>query len=325
MATIEDIVKRAGVSRSTVCRFLNGSNVRGDAKKSILEAMEELNYKKQEIHKYQKIEIEISISTNYESFQGFSQIVESITHEADEKEVKVNIAKRTKEQMKSVYENWDNTNSKGVIVVGKNKEDAIYEANMLSKYNIPHIFVNRIFEEPNLNYVSVDLGKGAYDIVNYLIKKGHKDIAVIGCPDKSQVDFEKLKGYKKAHEFNNIKWNDKFYFELNDMKHWEDTVKEILTKEERPTAYFSLCDSYAIKFIKIAKTMGVKIPKDIALVGMDNIDMSEYTSPAITTVATPFDKMGRLAVENLVKLILDEEISSIKTILKHKIIERESC
>jgi len=196
---------------------------------------------------------------------------------------------------------------------------------MLSKYNIPHIFVNRMSEASDFNYVSVDLEKGAYDIVDYLMKKGHKEIAVVGCPDKSQVDFEKLKGYKRAHEINNIQWDDDFYYEIDDMKDWEDTVKEILTKEKKPTAYFALCDSYAMKFIKLARTMGVKIPKDIALVGMDNIEMSEYMSPAITTVATPFDKMGKLAVEYLVKLILDEELSSIKTIVKHKIIERESC
>lgn len=326
MAKIDDIVNLTNVSRSTVFRFFNGQNIRADARNSIIKAMKELNYRMDDLYKYLNIEIEISISSNFESFQGFTQVVEGIASKADEKGVKVNIARRPMSQMDSDYSNWNESSTyKGVIVVGKNTEDTLYEAKAVSKYKIPHVFVNRLLETEEYNYVSVDLQKAAYDIVSYLINKGHKDIAVIGCPNTSQVDMQKLAGYRSALKNHNISVNKDFYYEIPTMDDWETTAKKLLTLEHRPSAFFAICDSHAIKFNKMVNDMGLNVPKDIAIVGMDDIDICKFVHPALTTVHIPFYKMGAIAVENLLKIITDDDIETMKTIVKHSIITRESC
>ena len=326
MATIDDIVKASGASRSTVFRFLNGSNVRADAKKAIIKAMEELNFKSDAVYRQQNITIEISTSTNFESFKGFTEIVQGITQRADDKGIKVQLVRRTGEQIVNDYTRWNSSEElKGVIVIGKNIADEEKEAEMLVSENIPHVFVNRVMDDPSISYVSVDLKKAAFDIVNYLIQNGHNKIAIYGNPAELRVDRDKFDGYKIAFDKNETIVSEKYLFEAKSSGDWETTIKALLESENRPSAYFGICDSHAMKFIHIAQSMGLRVPGDLSVVGMDNVESAEYFKPALTTVHIPFKKMGELAVDNLVQLITDREVGCLKTIVRHELIVRESC
>ena len=75
------------------------------------------------------------------------------------------------------------------------------------------------------------------------------------------------------------------------MSEWNDTIHNILTMRDKPDAFFAICDSHALKFIKKASAVDIKIPDDIALVGMDNIEMCKYMHPSLTTVHIPFNKI----------------------------------
>lgn len=326
MATIDDIVKVSGVSRSTVFRFLNGSNVRSDARKAIIQTMDQLRYKTDAVYRQQNIVIEISTSNDFESFKGFAEMVQGITQQADEKGIRVHIVRRTGEQISGDYSHWNPKESlKGVIVIGKNSEDEQKEADMLITCGIPHIFLNRVMDHPSASYVAVDLKKAAYDVVRYLIKKGHKDIAICGNPHEFRVDKDKLEGYKKALIENDIKVSEQYYHELKDTKNQDDFFETLLAKGNQPTAFFGICDSHAMRFINKAHASGYRVPEDIAVVGMDDVETSEYFKPALTTVHVPFKKMGMIAVESLLQLITDEDVSCIKTVIKHHLIIRESC
>lgn len=326
MATIDDIVKVSGVSRSTVFRFLNGNNVRTEAKKSIMQAMEQLNYRTDVLYKQQNIVIEISTSNNFESFKGFTEVVQGITQRANDKDIRVHIARRSGEQIEKDYKQWNSGDEKkGVIVIGKNIQDEEREAEMLLQKGIPHIFVNRVMDKEGISYVAVDLKKAAYEMVNYLIRKGHKNIAICGNPQKFRVDRDKLEGYKKAFLENDIKVSEKFYFEMKDGGEWESIFDSLLKEGNIPHAYFGICDSHAMRFIHKAQTAGYKVPEDIVVAGMDDVETAEYFKPALTTVHVPFKKMGIVAVDNLLQLITDDEVDSIKTVIKHELVIRESC
>jgi len=325
VATIDDIVKMSGVSRSTVCRFLSGSNVRPAAKKAIIEAMERLNYKSDVIYKQKNIRIEISISDNFESFKGFAEVFHGITEKADEKGVAVNIARRSGEQIKIDYSKWNIEDElKGVIVIGKTIKDEEMEAELLVSKGIPHVFVNRVIEHPNVNYVAVDSKKAAYDIVRYLIKMGHKNILAFGTSANSRVDRDKIQGYIQALTENDMKVSENCYQYFSNFEERADMIKTVLQGTQVPTAYFGLSDSDAMMFIRIAQSMGYRIPEDIAVVGMNDVESGEYFKPSITTVRIPFKKMGMLAVDHLLQLILNNDISCMKTIVKHELVIRES-
>lgn len=326
MAKIDDIVQISGVSRSTVFRFFNNQNIRQEAKEKIILAMKQANYRTDELYKYLNIELDISISSDFETFQGFTQVVKGITSRAEEKGIKVNLTKRNTEQMEKDYAEWhkSSTSLRGVIIVGKNTKSTMQEAHLVKKYGIPHIFVNRIMEDSDISYVAVDLRKAAKDIVEHLIQKDHKRIGIVACPKESQVDDAKLLGYKDALAIHNLSVEDHLIMELSSMKEWEETVKHMLL-EHKPSAFFAICDSHAIRLTKLCKEWGISIPNDMALVGMDDIDMTAYVDPAITTVHVPFAKMGSIAVDQLINLLIQDDIESTKTMVKHHLVFRESC
>ncbi|QZY53808.1 LacI family DNA-binding transcriptional regulator [Crassaminicella profunda] len=324
MATVEDIVKKSGVSRSTVFRFLNGSNVRENSKKKIIQAMKELNFKVDAINKHKNFVIEISVSHDYDEFQGFSQVVQGVIERAEKSDVLVQLARRVGKQIDEDYAKWDHKNkTKGVIIVGKNKEDEEKEANILAEKGIPHVFVNRVLSGNDINFVGVDLEQGAYDIVSYLIEKGHKKILAVGNPEELYVDEKKLKGYKRALMDHGIELDDRLSHTISNKSEWEDVIRKVLTSEDVPDAYFGLCDSYSVKFISIARSLGYEVPQDISVVGMDDIDLAKYSFPTLTTVKVPFKKMGTIAVEQMIQLF-NQVYSNVKIMIKHELIERDS-
>ncbi len=120
-----------------------------------------------------------------------------------------------------------------------------------------------------------------------------------------------------------IEIKDKYIIHVKDTKDTEKTIKEILLSNDRPTAYFGICDSKAIKFINLARTTGISIPEDISVIGMDNIDMAEYSVPPLTTVEVNFKSLGEKSVEQLMNII-KYDFTTIKAFLNHSILERES-
>ena len=323
MSKTKEILKRSGVSRSTLFRFLRGDNVRPQAKKAIIEAMDELGYNPENRNLLDDIVLEISVMKDFEKFKGFTEVIQGITKRAEERGIKIQLVIRSKKQIERDYEKWsENGTVKGIIILGKDIENEELEMEVLTRKNIPHIFVNRIIDNPDASYVSVDVRAGAIDIVDYLIKKGHRLIATLGYPDKLRIDRDKLNGYYDAFRKNGIEIPEKYVIKLSE-EPADIAIDTILNMKERPTAFFGICDSYAMEFINKAHALGLKVPGDIAVVGMDNLDIAKYFKPSLTTVKTPFSKLGTLAVDNLLQIIT-HDLSSIKTIVRHHLFIRES-
>jgi len=285
--------------------------------------MKDLDYKTDKLTKSLNLNFEISVSPQYMHFQGFTQMVQGVMEACEKRDIKVNLVIRSGNQIDEDYSDWPRNSNKGVLIIGKNKEDELREAEYLRKKKIPHIFVNHRIELPDISYVCVDLEKAAYDMVMYLIKKGHKDIFVTGSPEELLVDQLKINGYLRAMKDSNIKVKDKYVITTSNSVDIEKKIRKILLSEDRPTAYFGICDSKAIKFINIARTMGFAIPEDISVVGMDNIDMAEYNVPPLTTVEVDFKLLGEKSVEQLIN-IMQCDFTTIKAFINHYIIERES-
>lgn len=323
MATIEDVVKKSNVSRSTVFRFLNGQNVRKQSEQKIVEAMKNLNYKVEEIQKRNGFLIEVSIPSAYNEFQGFSEIVQGIMESAEEMEISVQLCRREGRQIDEDYSKWSTRNEHiGVIVIGKNKEDDIREAKFLKEKNIPHIFVNREIEDKEVNSIGPDLERAAYDIVNLLVQSGHERILTLGKPEESLVDEKKILGYKRALCEAKLNWERNF-FTYKDHDEWESIIRGRLRESNPPDSFFGLCDSYSIRFANIAREEGFKIPEDISIIGMDDIDMAKYSFPPLTTVDIPFKQMGIVAVKQMISLF-NNEYKNIRIGMEYKIVKRDS-
>lgn len=320
---VDELVKQSGVSRSTVFRFLRGNNVRDNAREAIISAMKSLGYEEEKAFtKNLDLIIEVSATEEMDHFLGFTQVINGITFAAEQHGIEVKLCRRDKNQISTVYSNKYKKN-KGVIVMGKDIATEEAEAKRLIENNIPHVFVNRVFENRQISFVAVDLIKAGYDITRYLLNMGHKNIAILGCTHSLRADKHKIQGYKDAMSESETKVSDDFCITDANIEELETYIESFFENGKKPDAFVGICDTYAMKFISIAEKHGYKVPDDIAVVGMDDVASSEFFRPALTTIHIPFYEIGVMAVDNLLKQ-MTKNVSSMQTILGHKIVERES-
>lgn len=323
MPKTEDIIRKSGVSRSTLFRFLRGDNVRSEAKKAILHAMRELGCETGSLV-MKDIVLEISVSKEFERFKGFTEVIQGITERAEERNVKVQLVIRSGDQISRDYEKWnENSSTKGILIIGKDLDDEVKEGDLLRQKKIPHLFINRVMEEPDESYIAVDVRKAACELVGFLLEKGHRKIAALGYPELRRIDRDKLNGYYDAFNQKGLKVDKQFVHLLRSEESPEDAIQAILGSDHLPDAFFGICDSYAMQFINFANQIGLKVPENIAVVGMDDLDIARYFKPSLTTMSTPFRKIGILAVDHLL-LLITEDLGSTKTIVRHQLFIRES-
>lgn len=320
---VDELVRLSGVSRSTVFRFLRGDNVRDAAKVAIISAMKDLGYHDEKAFT-QNLDLIIEVSTTeaIDHFLGFTQVINGITFAAEQYGIEVKLCRRDEEQLATVYSGKYEKN-KGVIVIGKDIDLEEAEAQKLIENKIPHVFVNRVFDNRQISFVAVDLVKAGYDVTRYLIDMGHKNIAVLGCTQNLRADRHKVQGYKNAMSESEIKVSEDLCITNAKPEKLEAYIESFFENGKKPDAFVGICDTYAMKFVSIAEKHGYKVPDDIAVVGMDGIAQSEFFRPALTTLHVPFYEMGVMAVDSLLKQ-MTKNVSSIQTILSHKMIERQS-
>lgn len=196
----------------------------------------------------------------------------------------------------------------------------------ISKNNIPYLMINAAYDKEKQSYVSIDDEKGGYKICKYLIQLGHKKIAGLFKEDDIQ-GIERKKGYLKALEENNIEVDSTI---IGKFKTFEEDfyvdgfTKSLLSKNDRPTAIFCYNDRVAMKVIKVAKELGIRIPEDLSVVGYDNDEtISNALDCGITTISHPKEELGKKAAEMLLSLI-NKEQTKADYIFEPEIIVRNS-
>jgi len=189
---------------------------------------------------------------------------------------------------------------------------------------MPCLVLNNIISEP-INYVAVDNKKASYEVVSYLIKQGHKRIAII-CGDVStQSGQMRLEGFKQAMQEKDLEV-PRSMITFGDYLRTPARVaaRKLLKLKRRPTAIFAASDVMALETMDVAKAMKLKIPGDVSIVGFDNNPMGQSISIPLTTVAQPLTEMGRLGVENLYQISRGKASLPLKTVLPTKMILRKS-
>jgi LacI family transcriptional regulator len=167
--------------------------------------------------------------------------------------------------------------------------------------------------EVNFPAALVDNIGGASQAIQHLIDQGHKRIGFIGGPENSTTMIDRLKGYKSALAQNGcpmdhtlLKWGD-----LNPESCFEAT-KHLLEQKNRPSAILAGNDQMAFGAIHAARQLGFKVPKDLAVVGFDDVPLSAYFEPPLTTVKIPRYRLGEGAMAMLIDLIQEKEFNRIR-------------
>ena len=186
---------------------------------------------------------------------------------------------------------------------------------------IPYVILDRKMGDKKNKAVVTDDVQGGYLATKYLIDKGHKRIAVITGPNETSSSVSRLEGYKKALEIAGISYDSSIIFE-GDYR-FESGVKwakKIFEEKLDVDAIFALNDLMAYGVYRASNEYGIKIGKDMSLVGYDDNLFSSLISPGLTTIRQDIDSLCKAVIEELFSEDRSPKLVSIEPTL----VERES-
>lgn len=189
--------------------------------------------------------------------------------------------------------------------------------------NIHVVLADRTIPNLEIDHVTSDNFEGAYNLTNYLIKKGHKKIAFIYSNIYST---EKLRfnGYKKAIEDNGIQFDPTVVVSHSgpfNEEQFSKYAQALLKQRKRITSIFTAHDRIALTFYHVARDMGLSFPEDMSIVGYDDLD---FETLSLTTMHQPIYEMGVESVKLINSRINNEKNGNQSIVLKSYLIERES-
>lgn len=320
--TLSYIAKKANVSIATVSRVLNGnSSVDEKIKNKINKIANSDGYTiKKNIKNKQIISVIIPDITN----PFFANIIEGIENTANLYGYHI-ILSQYKEN-KDILNFRDITKiavSGYIIVASTGKSEYFNE--ILTKVNVPIIFLDRKVDINNINYVGSDNKIGAYNAAKYLIDLGHRNIIYMAGPQDISTEKERFDGFIKALNDNNIDFDDSKYKKIANFNFDEsyEQMKAIIKSKLNYTAIFSACDVMCFGIKKATEEYGISIPNDISLIGYDNIPFSSMIG--LTTVSSQAYEMGKNAVLSVLNIISERITDNINIVLQPNIVIRNSC
>ncbi|HQY11523.1 MAG TPA: LacI family DNA-binding transcriptional regulator [Ferruginibacter sp.] len=333
--TIKDIAKALGLSTSTVSRALRGSyEISPETKKLVIEYAEQYNYRPNPIalslkeRRSRSIGVVVcEIANNF-----FSQAINGIESIAYNRGYHVIISQSHESYDREVVnvEHLASRSVDGLLVSLSSETEHIEHFKNLHEKGFPIVFFDRITEEIETFKVVVDNYKGAYDATQHLVDSGYTKIAHVTSSQHLSISKERLDGYKAALADNGIALNESYIRYCNHggmiYTELEDAVKSLVQLKDRPDAIFSAGDRLTISCLNALRSIGLKIPDDIALVGFSNSPLAELLNPALSVVKQPAFEMGQVATELLIKLIESKRpvTEFEKVVLQTEIFTRES-
>lgn len=328
--TIKDVAREANVATSTVSRVLSNSHKISDkTKEKVNEAIKKLNYTPNIIarglaNNRTRILAVILPKEAEDIFSNpfFVQAMKGISIYAQKENYYIMYAfKQEGKDDKEWFKKFIDSNLVDGICLLNSKEndDTI---NYLNDIEFPFVVIGRPDEVNNVLWVDNNNVKAMYDLVQMLIDYGHKEIAFIGAKANLNVSRDRLKGYKQALIDNGIEIKNSLIYEAEEFTQINGSyaINKILDSN-RPTAVVATDDLLAFGAQETLNELGVK---NMSIAGFNNIPMSEYQNPPLSSVDINAEELGFYAT----KLIIDklEEKSSNRNsyIIDTKLIERES-
>ncbi|PLR65847.1 MULTISPECIES: LacI family DNA-binding transcriptional regulator [Bacillaceae] len=327
MATIKDIADKAGVSIATVSRVLNYDptlSVGDDTKKKIFEAAEALSYKKKSPRKTASAQIAIiHWYTEKEELNDlyYMSIRLGIENRCQQRDLQV---------VKYFQNNIDelkNEDIQGIIAIGKFSSQQIKELSVITK-NV--VFVDSCPDEDKFDSIMTDFEKATKKVLNYFISKGHKDIGYIGgreaFKDKTaEIEDLREKAFKEyMNELGLFNEKNMFIgsFTVEDgQKLMSKAIKDL--GDNLPTAFFAGNDSLAIGCLTALLESNIPVPERVNIIGVNDISVSKYLYPSLSTVRVYTELMGETAVDTLLERIAGRKVAK-KVYISTKIVNRKS-
>jgi len=327
------IAKVAGVSCSTVSRAIRGdTSANKKTAERILKIAKELNYypnllaKGLRDKKTKTIGIILNDLKNplyYETIKVMEYILNDLDYTMILCDSNFDLDLERKNIITMLSKGVD-----GIIISPVNIESE--NVGLIREQELNTVYIDFAPGSENVNYVHVSHERAAYIATEYLIKCGHREILLLNGPSRLSVSEDFLKGYLLSLKNHKIDVAEPLikYSELS-LEGGHRAIKEMYALKESGqgndfSAVLCLSDMLAIGAYEAAKEIGFKIPDDLSVVGYDNIFMTAYLAPPLTTIHAPKIRIGELSIKILLDRIEGRDKEFHKIILDVRLVERES-
>ncbi|OAS88389.1 MULTISPECIES: LacI family DNA-binding transcriptional regulator [Metabacillus] len=332
--TIRDVAKHAGVSSATVSYVLNGVNkVSEETKERVLLAIEELNYqpdftaislskRKSKMLGVIMPLVNDSLSPIFKENHYFSELLSGVEYVCRKNGYDFLISGISKPEE---CKNWVMKRNLDALLVFGRFPLKVYEE--MKTLSTPLVFVDSFEEYANFYHnIRIDDEHGGYLGTKHLIELGHKNISFVpnGRVD-CNVDGQRFQGYKRALSEANIEFKSSMIIEgkANSFENGYRIGTEI-AKNQQMTAIFTSSDITALGIMKSLNDSGKRIPKDISIVGFDDLMISRYSSPSLTTIRQDVFRKGAVSAETAIDAIENKDLQPKQIMLPVELVVRDS-
>lgn len=331
MATIRDIAQLAGVSTATVSRvFTAPDRVLPQTRKRVEKAILETGYipntslrtLRRNSNKNRIIIVAVPDICN----PYYSDIIRGIEDMAIKYDYSIFFCNGDKEEVLSTSTGGlqQIRQADGIILLGTKIPFNINRAEQVKLP--PMVMACEYSSELGLPTAHIDSLSATFKAVNYLIKLGHRHIAQISAPKQSSLYQFRHQGYQQALHRAGINMKPEYTIEGDfSFKSGEKALKTLFTTlSPLPTAIFCHNDLMAIGAMQAAKKLGLHLPRDLSIIGFDDLLFSQYCDPPLTTMSQPRYEIGQRAMQMLLTRLKDEELPMSSYLLESKLIIRKS-
>jgi LacI family transcriptional regulator len=311
MATIKDIAERVGVSIATVSRVLNYDSklsVGDETKKKIFEVAEELSYRKKSAKRTAAYKLAIiHWYTEKEELDDLYYMSIRLGIENRCESLGIQVVKMYKDSPQQ------NEEIHGIIAIGKyNKR----QAEELRKQTENIVFVDSSPDEDQYDSVLSDFYKATENVLQRFVENGHTNIGYIGgreiyddqtevIEDPRRIGFEHFLSQRSLFD------ETKVYMGRFSVEDGYSLMKKAVVEhgDRLPTAFFAANDSIAIGALRALHEEGISVPDQVNIIGVNDISVSKYIYPPLSTVKIYTELMGETAVDLLVERLADRQIA----------------
>ena len=329
MANIRQVAKLAGVSPATVSRVLSGDpdfSVREETRRKIIDAATKLQYeipiRQQDQYRFGCV---LSDTVDKYSDPFFVDILSAMERACKGRNSMIAIVKSYRElENPQILQELIGADLDGVFLM----EHVSTETMAALKAHIPHIvFIDKDEPEYDYNNVGFDHTTANWQVMNTLLSRGYRRIALISgsSPEMPLSETIRMMTYREMLRRAGIEYDDDLVKDCGwDLSLCETQVRELMSLSEPPDAIFAGSDSLASVVLGTLYADGYRCPRDVGVIGFNNIDLSSHMVPPLTTIEVPTADIGRAAVERMLQIITDKDPSIRRILFPTRLIERKS-
>lgn len=333
MATIKDVARLAGVSPGTASQALNGRpRVHSDTRQRVVDAATKLRYAPN-LHgrRLARRRAEcVAVVQGRNMATVFSDsfyrvVLGSVAETTHGRGYSLVITPAPGDGMRpaDLGRLLGHGGVDGALVVGVLDADWLFA---LRERGLPIVLVDTYLEGLAVPAVVPDYRDGARQATAHLVRLGHPRVALLGAAVAYPFGRETHDGYADALAAAHARYDPRLVRRCAiAVEAATAAMTALLAEAEPPTAVFAVTDAMAIGALRAARERKLRVPEDLAVVGMDDIELAAYTEPPLTTVRVPKEEMGRIAAERLIALIEGAGGEPSIVSVPGELVVRESC